>query len=199
MTEQPSGNPNTLTRNKKKDTMQPINFSDALTLLKYGNKLSRIGWNGTNQFVYYVPADTYPTKTEIAKEAFGETVDYRAYLALKTVQGDVAVWVPSISDLLAEDWVVGVSNPKPPYIPSRPSKPPYIGQIVHYLIHGLNSRNIPPRIIVAMVTDLIDNPEEPDLYGVRLRLFHPDHHGANLPTCEYSSYGNEPGQWREIS
>ncbi|WP_220271858.1 Thoeris anti-defense Tad2 family protein [Moraxella bovis] len=31
---------------------------------------------------------------------------YRAYLALKTAQNDVATWTPSVSDTLAEDWVI---------------------------------------------------------------------------------------------
>lgn len=33
-------------------------------------------------------------------------VPYRAYLALKTVDNDVATWVPSVSDILAEDWYI---------------------------------------------------------------------------------------------
>ena len=44
-------------------------------------------------FVYYVPAASYPPATDIMKEAFGgENVPYRAYLALKTAQNDVATW-----------------------------------------------------------------------------------------------------------
>jgi hypothetical protein len=31
-------------------------------------------------------------------------VPYRAYIALKTAQEDIATWAPSGSDALAEDW-----------------------------------------------------------------------------------------------
>lgn len=83
-------------------------FGYALAQLKSGRKVARIGWNGKGQFVYYIPADRYEAKTEAAKSVADEDgkVNYRAYLALKTAQGDIATWVPSISDCLAEDWVV---------------------------------------------------------------------------------------------
>lgn len=85
-----------------------MDFGKALSYLKKGEKVARKGWNGKGQFVYYIPADRYPAKTEAAKSIADEDgkVNYRAYLALKTAQGDVATWVPSISDVLAEDWVV---------------------------------------------------------------------------------------------
>ena len=85
-----------------------MNFGDALALLKCGARIARIGWNGAGMFAYYVPAASYPAQTGAAKKFFGENalVPYRAYLALKTAQGDVATWAPSCSDVLAEDWVV---------------------------------------------------------------------------------------------
>lgn len=83
-----------------------FDFGEALRLLKQGKKLTRDGWNGKGQFVYYVPAESYVAMTDAAKSIAAEDgkVSYRAYLALKTVQGDIAVWVPSVSDCLAEDW-----------------------------------------------------------------------------------------------
>ncbi len=83
-----------------------MNFGHALAALKNGKKVSRKGWNGSGQFVYYVPPASYKAQTDVARAVFGDTVPYRAYLALKTVQNDIAFWVPSISDLLAEDWEV---------------------------------------------------------------------------------------------
>lgn len=89
--------------------MQEIkDFGWAIRQLKEGNKVQRKGWNGKGQFVYYVPADRYIAKTDIAKSIMAEDgkVDYRAYLALRTAQGDVATWVPSISDCLSDDWQI---------------------------------------------------------------------------------------------
>ena len=85
-----------------------MNFSKALEALKEGKKVARKGWNGKGQFVYYVPADRYVAKTEAAKKIadLDGKVNYRAYLALRTAQGDIATWVPSISDCLAEDWEI---------------------------------------------------------------------------------------------
>lgn len=83
-----------------------MSFSEALLFLKAGAAVARSGWNGKGMFAYLVPAASYPAQTGIAKKHFGENalVPYRAYLALKTAQGDVSTWVPSCSDILAEDW-----------------------------------------------------------------------------------------------
>ena len=82
-------------------------FGQALNWLKLGKKVSRKGWNGSGMYAYYIPANSYPAITEIAKKEFGnKLVPYRPYLALKTAQNDVATWNPSTSDCLAEDWFV---------------------------------------------------------------------------------------------
>lgn len=81
-------------------------FSAALIHLKAGAKVTRVGWNGKGQYLYYVPAASYAAQTKVAKAEFGERVPYRAYIAIKTVQGDVVPWVASQSDLLADDWEV---------------------------------------------------------------------------------------------
>lgn len=88
--------------------MMHVDFGDALRAIKAGKRVARTGWNGSNMFVYLVPAASYPAQAGAAKAHFGEgaKVPYRAYLALKTAQGDVATWAPSCSDALAEDWVV---------------------------------------------------------------------------------------------
>lgn len=83
-----------------------MDFSKALDLLKQGRRLKRAGWNNPNQYIYHVPAAEYPAMTDVAKAEFGATgnVPYTAYLAIKTVQGTVAPWLASQTDLLAEDW-----------------------------------------------------------------------------------------------
>lgn len=88
--------------------LDAMNFGHAVHFLKLGKKVTRAGWNGSGMFVYLVPAASYPVQTGAAASHFGEgsMVPYRSYLALKTAQGDVATWVPSCSDVLAEDWAV---------------------------------------------------------------------------------------------
>ena len=89
-----------------------MNFGQALELLKEGKSLTRKGWNGQGMFAYYVPANKYPASRNILETMKGyfenDMVPYRAYLALKTAQNDVATWNPSTSDILAEDWEVVV-------------------------------------------------------------------------------------------
>jgi hypothetical protein len=39
----------------------------------------------------------------------GEKIYYRPYFEMKAVDGRFVPWVPSISDLLADDWFVAVT------------------------------------------------------------------------------------------
>lgn len=83
-----------------------FNFNNALELARAGRAITRDGWNGQGMFAYFVPASEYPAQTGIAQAFFGKEakVPYRGYLAIKTVQGDVVPWLPSQTDLQAEDW-----------------------------------------------------------------------------------------------
>ena len=57
-------------------------------------------------FVYMVNAASYPAQTSVAKGYFGENalVPYNAYFAIKNVNETVSTWVPSVNDILANDW-----------------------------------------------------------------------------------------------
>lgn len=87
---------------------QSMTFGMAIEAMKKGEKVAREGWNGKGMFAYYVPANAYPAQTKAAKSHFGQDgmVPYRAYIALKTAQEDIAMWSPSGSDALAIDWMV---------------------------------------------------------------------------------------------
>lgn len=83
-------------------------FGEVVLKLKEGHKASRAGWNGKGMFIYYVPSASYPAQTGAAKSFFGDSalVPYNAYLAIKNVDNTVSTWVPSVNDVLAEDWNV---------------------------------------------------------------------------------------------
>ena len=78
-----------------------FDFSDALTLLKGGSRMMRRGWNGKGQFVCkatignlsYEQADT-------GDMTFVDT------LVLRNSKNMLSTWVPSIGDLMAEDWAL---------------------------------------------------------------------------------------------
>jgi hypothetical protein len=85
-----------------------MNFGDAVASLKSGKRVARNGWNGKGMFLYYVPEGSYPARTDIAKQEWGEDglVPYQAYIAMKTIQGTVVPWLASQTDILSEDWEV---------------------------------------------------------------------------------------------
>lgn len=92
----------------KSNAHDTLCFAGALAWLKSGARVARAGWNGKGMFAYMVPPASYPVQTGAAKAHFGEgsLVPYNAYFALKGVDETVSTWVPSVSDLLAEDWHV---------------------------------------------------------------------------------------------
>ena len=67
-----------------------VDFGSAVYALKQGKKVARSGWNGKGMYIRYVP--TINSLNE--------------HLEIKNVKDTFDTWVPSISDLLAEDWVV---------------------------------------------------------------------------------------------
>ena len=85
-----------------------MNFGLAIEAAKKGAKITRRGWNGKGMFLYYVPEGRYPARTDAAKPIATEDgkVDYGAYIAMKTAQGNVVPWLASQTDILADDWEV---------------------------------------------------------------------------------------------
>jgi hypothetical protein len=83
-----------------------MTFGMAIEASVMSFKIARRGWNGKNMFVYYVPGGDYITQTEVAKEALGVTAHYNPYFAIKNVNGTISTWVPSINDVLTQDWYI---------------------------------------------------------------------------------------------
>lgn len=84
-----------------------MNFGEAIAVMKAGIPINRMGWNGRNMFLYYVPENRYEPTTQVAKARFdGNPVPYRSYIAMKTVDGYVVPWVASQTDILSNDWQI---------------------------------------------------------------------------------------------
>ena len=86
-----------------------MNFGQALEAVKSGEKIFRSNWNGKSQFVVYqkgypegIPCNKQTAEAWGLKE--GDLFKVRPYLQMRTAQGDHAMWVPSISDILSDDW-----------------------------------------------------------------------------------------------
>lgn len=88
-----------------------MDFGKALEALKVGKRVSRDGWNGKGLFVVYQKA--YPQGIPCNKQTAeawglkeGDLFKCEPYLQINTTSGSHAMWVPSIGDVLAEDWYV---------------------------------------------------------------------------------------------
>ncbi len=88
-----------------------MTFGLALEAAKLGKKISRTGWNGKGMFVVYQKG--YPQGIPCNKQTAsawglneGDPFKCNPYLQIKQVDGSHSMWVPSIGDILAEDWKV---------------------------------------------------------------------------------------------
>ena len=94
---------------EKIKTKELFDFSEALKRVKQGKRIQRLGWNGKGMFVVYQKA--YPQGIPCNKntaEAWGlkegDLFKVEPYLQIKMVNGSHSMWVPSINDILANDW-----------------------------------------------------------------------------------------------
>lgn len=69
-----------------------MDFSDALREVKNGGRITRERWNAPGQWVELQVPDEH-SKMQ------------RPYLFLSPADGALVPWVPTISDVLAEDWL----------------------------------------------------------------------------------------------
>lgn len=70
-----------------------MDFGQALTQLRAGEKIAREGWNGKGMFLDLQVPDANSKMT-------------LPYIYMCTVQGDLVPWLASQTDMLAYDWVV---------------------------------------------------------------------------------------------
>ena len=85
-----------------------MNFSDALSEIKIGHRVSRAGWNGKGMFIFLVAGSVFKVNREPLLSILGEgtTVKYHAHIDMKTADGMIVPWLASQTDLLADDWDV---------------------------------------------------------------------------------------------
>lgn len=91
--------------------IQTFTFGEAIRRLKAGQKVARKGWNGRGMFVVYqkgypqgIPCNKQTADAWGIKE--GDLFVCNPYFQIRCVDGSHSMWVPSINDCLAEDWIV---------------------------------------------------------------------------------------------
>lgn len=97
-----------------------VNFGDAIVLLKAGLAVRRKGWNGKGLFIVkqvpsHITGDIIPkmqSLPQIAKDILMKRdnphIDYTNQMLIINPDGRADSWVPSSSDVFAEDWEVVV-------------------------------------------------------------------------------------------
>ena len=92
---------------------QNLDFGSALRLLKLGNKVARLGWNGKGMFLLYVPGSVdvqvYKGTPYAHKEIVNNEgkVTINPHIDMKTATGEMQPgWLANQTDMLAEDWQV---------------------------------------------------------------------------------------------
>lgn len=91
--------------------MDNLNFGMAVECLKHGERVARKGWNGKGMFVVYQKG--YPDGIPCNKQTAtawglneGDLFKCEPYLQIQMVNGSHSMWVPSINDVLSEDWCI---------------------------------------------------------------------------------------------
>lgn len=82
-----------------------VDFGEALTTLKNGNRVSRSAWPD-GVFLYLVPGSTFtvnrPPLLGIYDE--GTVINYRPHIDIRANDGTCSPWQPDQAALMAEDW-----------------------------------------------------------------------------------------------
>jgi len=69
-----------------------MNFGEAISAMRAGEKVGRTGWNGKNMWLALQKPDAQSKMT-------------LPYIYMRTAQGDLVPWLASQTDMLSADWV----------------------------------------------------------------------------------------------
>lgn len=101
---------------KKKPALDTFTFGTAVLFLKAGMAIRRAGWNGKGMFVVkqvpaHITADIIPDMQSLPQSAKDiimarkePHIDYTNQMLIINPDGRADSWVPSSSDVFAEDW-----------------------------------------------------------------------------------------------
>jgi hypothetical protein len=85
-----------------------MDFSHALISIKHGQLLTRSGWNGKGMFIFLVKGSNFKVSREPLLNIFeeGTEIVYRPHIDMKYVDGSIGVWLASMGDIMADDWML---------------------------------------------------------------------------------------------
>lgn len=100
------------------DSSSLMGFGDAIEVLKQGGAVRRQGWNGKGLFVVkqipaHITEEIIPKMQSLPQSAKdiimsreNKVIDYTSQMLIINPDGRADSWVPSVSDVFAEDWEI---------------------------------------------------------------------------------------------
>jgi len=87
-------------------------FGAAVEHVKAGGIIYRKGWNGKGMFLFLVAGSTFQVNRAPLNEIYpeGTTINYCPHIDMRTADGKIVPWLASQTDILAEDWVLGLKE-----------------------------------------------------------------------------------------
>lgn len=79
-----------------------FDYGTAIKLKKAGKKMARRGWNGKGMYVEYVPK----VENMTIRTSEPNILTLNPHFLIKNVDNTFSTWVPSVNDILAEDWYI---------------------------------------------------------------------------------------------
>jgi len=86
-----------------------MDFGEAIDSARYGMRIARQGWNGKGMHVVLMPGykgEASEATSEIHGMDKYASIRVMPYWTIKTADGIINTWAPSVSDTLALDWYV---------------------------------------------------------------------------------------------
>lgn len=102
----------------KKECNTHFEFGEAVKALKFGLAIRRSGWNGKGLFVVkqipaHITEEIIPKMQSLPQSAKdiimsreNKVIDYTSQMLIINPEGRADSWVPSVSDVFAEDWEI---------------------------------------------------------------------------------------------
>lgn len=99
-------------------TLPRMSFGEAIEALKFGLAIRRSGWNGKGLFVIkqipaHITEEIIPKMQSLPQSAKNiimsrenKVIDYTSQMLIINPDGRADSWVPSVSDVFAEDWEI---------------------------------------------------------------------------------------------
>lgn len=82
-----------------------MSFGLAIEAMKKGKRMARAGWNGKGMWLTFVQPGQWQVSTEVPGMEDQDLLT-AAWIGMKTADSKFVPWLPSQTDMLADDWQI---------------------------------------------------------------------------------------------